>query len=95
MSTYLIVASLLLLIIFLMYTRNKRAKNKVVHIIESNCKGCQRCLKICRRKALDVVNRESGRLVILKYPEKCTACRDCIAMCKFNALELVSRNQPE
>ncbi|MDR0363623.1 MAG: 4Fe-4S binding protein [Bacteroidales bacterium] len=82
------------LIIILSYFRNKRAKNKVIHVIDNNCTGCRRCLKKCRHKALEMVNGEtSNRHVILKHPEKCTACKDCIIACKFNALELVDRKQ--
>jgi NAD-dependent dihydropyrimidine dehydrogenase PreA subunit len=40
---------------------------------------------------LEVTDGETGRLAVVKHPEKCTACRDCILVCKFNALELVSR----
>lgn len=93
MTTYIILASLLLLIIILIYFRNKRAKNKVVQVIDGNCIGCLRCLKRCRHKALDIDNRETGWLVVLKYPEKCTACRDCIIVCKSHALELVNRKE--
>ena len=74
------------------YFRNKRAKKKVVHVIDSHCTGCQRCLKKCRHQALDMINDDENRKhIVLKYPEKCTACRDCIIVCKFNALELVNR----
>ena len=91
MNIYLIIASSLLLIIVLSYFRNKRAKSKIVHVIDNNCTGCQRCLKKCRHKALEIISDETSRRVVLKHPEKCTACRDCIITCKFNALELVSR----
>jgi ferredoxin len=91
MTTYTIIASLLLLITVLYYFRNKRAKSKVIRVINDNCTGCQRCLKACHHKALEVVNGESGQRVVLKHPEKCTACRDCIMVCKFNALELANR----
>ena len=93
MNTFLIIASVLLLIIILAHFRNKRAKNKVVRIIDENCTGCQRCLKRCRYKALEIVNNGKERHIVLKHPEKCTACRDCILICKFNALELVDREQ--
>ena len=92
MTTYLILAGLLLLVILLICNRSKRAKNKVIHIIDDNCTGCQRCLKKCRHKALGIISNEVGLLAVLKYPEKCTACGDCTAVCKFNALELVCRN---
>ena len=92
MTAYIVIASLLLLIIVLSCLRSRRAKSKVIRVISDSCTGCQRCLKACRHKALEVVNSEIGRRVVLKRPEKCTACRDCIIACKFNALELVSRN---
>jgi len=91
MTAYTIIASLLLLTTVLSYVRSKRAKSKVIRVIGGSCTGCQRCLKACRRKALEVVSSESGRCVALKHPEKCTACKDCIMVCKFKALELVSR----
>ena len=93
MNTYIIITSSLLLIIVLSYFRNKRAKSKIVRVIDDKCTGCQRCLKTCRHKALDITDNGTGRCVVLKHPEKCTACRDCIIVCKFNALELVSRKQ--
>ena len=92
MTTYIIAGSVLLLIIVLSYFRNKRAKSKIIHVIDNNCTGCQRCVKACRHKALEIIKDETGRRVVLKHPDKCTACRDCIVVCKFNALELIGRN---
>jgi NAD-dependent dihydropyrimidine dehydrogenase PreA subunit len=48
-------------------------------------------LKKCRHKALEIVNNDGEKRVVLMHPDKCTACRDCIIVCKFNALELVNR----
>ena len=96
MNTYIITISIVSLVVVLIYFRNKRAKTKVVRIVDENCTGCQRCLKKCRHKALEMVTDETGRRVVtLKYPDKCTACRDCIIVCKFNALELVDRKLKE
>lgn len=94
MTTYIIIASVLLLFFTLGYFRHKRARSKVVHVVDENCTRCQRCVKKCRRKALEVVNTEAGRRIVLN-PNKCTACGDCLAVCKFNALEIVSRGQVE
>jgi NAD-dependent dihydropyrimidine dehydrogenase PreA subunit len=91
MTKYIIIAVSLLLIIVLGYFRNKRAKSKIISVINENCTGCQRCMKRCRHKALEMTNGDNGKYVVLKYPEKCTACRDCILVCKSNALELVNR----
>lgn len=92
MNIYIVLSCLLLLFV-LGYLRSKRAKNKVAHVIEESCTGCQRCLKKCRHKALETVDNEKGKYIIIKYPAKCTACGDCIAACKFNALELVDRKE--
>ena len=91
MTTYIVIGSILALFMILSYFRNKLTKSKVINIIEESCTGCQLCIKKCRHKALEIVNGENGRHVVLKYPEKCTACKDCIAPCKFNALELIDR----
>lgn len=92
MTTYIIIASIVLLFTILGYFRNKRAKSKIIHVIDECCTSCQRCVKRCRHKALEIENTETGKHIVLKHPEKCTACRDCILVCKFNALELVDRN---
>ncbi|MDR0748385.1 MAG: 4Fe-4S binding protein [Tannerellaceae bacterium] len=91
MTNYIIIASSLSLILVLCYFRNKRAKRKVIRVIDDNCTGCRRCIKRCRHKVLEITGGEESHLVAVKYPEKCTACRDCILVCKFNALELVRR----
>ena len=90
MNAFLVLASLLLLYILGQWHRSKRAKKKVLCIVDNNCTGCRRCIKRCQRKALEMVN-ESGLHVTLKYSEKCTACGDCVAGCKFKALKLVNR----
>ena len=92
MNTFIIVLSILILLYIVgIISKKKRAKAKVISIIEDNCTGCQRCIKKCRRKALEVLNDDNGRHVVLKYPERCTACRDCVIACKFNAMKLVDR----
>ncbi|MDR1403735.1 MAG: ferredoxin family protein [Tannerellaceae bacterium] len=92
MTTCIILTCVALLVILLSYFRNKRAKNKVIHIIADRCTGCRRCVKTCRRKALEPAKDKESLHPVLKYPEKCTACKDCILVCKFHALELVNRN---
>ncbi|MDR0429535.1 MAG: 4Fe-4S binding protein [Tannerellaceae bacterium] len=91
MTTYIITSGVVLLIITLSYFRNKRAKSKIIHVIENNCIGCRRCVKKCRHKALEMATGEVNKLVTLKYPDRCTACKDCIIVCKCGALELVDR----
>ena len=95
MNTVLILTSLFLLIVLSSLYRSKRAKNKVVRVIDGNCTGCRRCMKRCRHKALDIVKDETSVRIVVKYPGKCNACGNCVAACKFNALELVSRKQLE
>jgi ferredoxin len=91
MTTYIIIASSLSLIIVLSYFRNKRAKSNVICVIDDKCTGCGRCVKICRHKALGMTEGETGRCAVVKDPGKCTACKDCMVVCKFDALALVAR----
>ena len=94
MAIYIIISVLLVLIFVGIYFRNKRAKKKVIRVIDNNCTGCQRCLKKCRYKALEMGTREIGQHVVLN-PDRCTACGDCLTVCKFNALELINRKLAE
>lgn len=92
MNTFIIIlVALALLYSIGIISRNRRAKNKIVNVIEENCTGCQNCIKKCRHKALEITNDENGRYVVLKFPEKCTACQNCIKTCKFKALKLTNR----
>ena len=85
-----IIIAVILLISFKLYDRHKK-KNKVICVVESNCTGCQRCVKRCIRHALEMITNENGTRAAVKYPDKCTACGDCLAKCKFNALKLIER----
>ncbi|KAA6340182.1 Electron transport complex subunit RsxB [termite gut metagenome] len=80
-----------LLISSKLHSRKKR-RNKVIHVVESNCTGCQRCVKRCSRHVLEIISNEKGTRVVVKNPDRCTACGDCIGKCKFKALEIVERN---
>lgn len=91
MTTYIIIGSVLLLIIILHFFRHKQAKSKVASVIRDNCTGCSRCIKKCRRKALEI-NTSNGKKYATINADLCTACGDCIKSCNFNALELVSRH---
>ncbi|MDR1554335.1 MAG: 4Fe-4S binding protein [Prevotellaceae bacterium] len=59
--------------------------------MESNCVGCNHCVKRCRCHVLEMVEDETGKHAAVKYLDKCTACGDCIGKCKFNALKLIKR----
>ncbi|MDR0420555.1 MAG: hypothetical protein LBH30_03780 [Prevotellaceae bacterium] len=72
--------------------RNRKNRNKVICVVKSNCSGCGRCIKRCRRRILEMVKDETGIHAAVKYPKKCTACGDCLIKCKFNALKIIKRN---
>lgn len=92
-TLYIILASLILFFILGHARRRKRARNKVVHVVDDHCTGCRSCVKKCHRKVLDMVNDSTGAHVVVEHPERCAACGDCVTVCKFNALELTSRKQ--
>ncbi|MDR1348339.1 MAG: 4Fe-4S binding protein [Prevotellaceae bacterium] len=62
----------------------------MIRVIEDNCKGCGKCLSICRRNVLEAVKDEKGTHIAVKNPDNCTACSNCVKACKFKALELYS-----
>jgi NAD-dependent dihydropyrimidine dehydrogenase PreA subunit len=88
---YITVGSVVLLWLVGGIHRHIKGKNKLIHVVESNCTGCQRCIKRCPHKVLEALKEEGKVRVVVKNPDKCTACGDCIRVCKFNALELVSK----
>ncbi len=90
---YIVLASLFLFFILGHVTRCKRARNKVIHIVDDNCARCRCCLKKCHRGVLEMVADGEGGHITVKSPERCTACGDCVAACKFNALELIDRKR--
>ncbi|MDR1882381.1 MAG: 4Fe-4S binding protein [Prevotella sp.] len=90
-TLYIVSASLLLLWILGALHRNRRAKNRIIRVVEENCTGCGLCVKRCSRRVLEITVDENGKHAVLKKTDKCTACGDCIPKCKFNALEMAER----
>jgi|GEM_PF-1091651 NADH dehydrogenase/NADH:ubiquinone oxidoreductase 75 kD subunit (chain G) len=71
-----------------------RAKNKIVHLDESKCVHCRRCVGKCRQQVLGAVNDGGKISVVVEQPHLCSACGNCVTACKYNALSIVSRKQP-
>ena len=80
-----------ILLISIKWYDSRKKRHKVICVVESNCTGCQRCVKRCTHHALEMVKNETGTHATVKYHDKCTACGDCIVKCKFNALKLIER----
>ena len=85
-----VVIAVILLISVRWYDGQKK-KNKVICVVETNCTGCQRCVKRCSRHVLEIVKNETGTCATVKDSDKCTACGDCLSKCKFSALKLIER----
>jgi Na+-translocating ferredoxin:NAD+ oxidoreductase RNF subunit RnfB len=86
-TVYIVLGILGVLLIF--GKLHRQQERKVIHVVESNCTGCQRCVKRCSHRALAMA--EDGRHVMVNNPHTCTGCGDCLSKCKFFALELVKR----
>jgi NAD-dependent dihydropyrimidine dehydrogenase PreA subunit len=91
---YIILGIVLLLWILGGIYRHIKGKNKLIYVVESNCTGCQRCIKRCHHKVLKAFKEEGKVHIVVKNPDKCSACGDCIGVCKFKALKLVSKTTP-
>jgi uncharacterized Fe-S center protein len=60
------------------------------HVIEDNCRGCQRCAKECGSDAIVYLDKEvDGKKVKKAYidPKICKGCGRCIGACAFDAIE--------
>ncbi len=60
------------------------------HVIEDNCRGCQRCATECGSDAITYLEKEiDGKKVKKAYidPEICKGCGRCIGACAFDAIE--------
>ncbi|MDR1198232.1 MAG: 4Fe-4S binding protein [Prevotellaceae bacterium] len=96
MLYYCIIGAVIALWLTGIVCRHIRGRRKMIRVIEDNCTGCTKCLKICRRNVLEAVKDENGTHIAVKNPYNCTACSNCVKACKFKALELYSlRNRKD
>jgi NAD-dependent dihydropyrimidine dehydrogenase PreA subunit len=94
MNTVYIVVGIVFLVWFVGgLIRRSHHKNRVIHVVESNCTGCGSCVKRCNHHVFAIMNGETGKHVVARNFNKCTGCGDCIGKCKFNALKLVEKNK--
>ena len=54
----------------------------VPEFILDNCVGCGLCVKTCRQKALEVVDKK-----VVYHEELCVNCGGCVRACRTNAVE--------
>ncbi|XMB85820.1 [Fe-Fe] hydrogenase large subunit C-terminal domain-containing protein [Mycoplasmatota bacterium WC44] len=52
---------------------------------EANCQNCYKCIRTCKVKAIQLVNRQA-RIV----PELCVGCGECLEICPQNAKQVKS-----
>ena len=71
------------------HIRNRRCpagvcKDLIAYTINSNCTGCQVCLKHCPSEAITGAKKEQHAV----DTEKCIKCGVCKSVCKFDAVEI-------
>ncbi|MDR3198076.1 MAG: 4Fe-4S dicluster domain-containing protein [Planctomycetaceae bacterium] len=71
--------------------RHVRRRGKIIHVIDDNCTGCKRCLKMCRRNVLASASEENSSHIVVKNHLRCSSCGDCVGACKFKALKLIEK----
>ena len=55
-------------------------------IDQDKCDGCQRCMQICRFRAITVIGD-----TVLTFPELCHSCGGCMAVCPQGAIRETGR----
>lgn len=58
-------------------------------VIDKNkCVKCGYCAQICPLDVIKVIEKESFKDVIVKYPDECWHCRACEKDCKAGAIRM-------
>ncbi|MDR2131686.1 MAG: 4Fe-4S binding protein [Odoribacteraceae bacterium] len=63
----------------------------VAVVDETKCTGCRRCIRRCRRRAIEPTDSERNVKALVRYPDRCSGCGDCVKSCKFDAMQLVDK----
>ena len=56
-------------------------EKKTFTVVAEKCKGCRKCVKACKQKAITVENH-----VATINQQLCKGCGDCLSLCKHNAI---------
>lgn len=73
----------------------------LVHINESNCTGCKKCVSVCPRTLMRIdpesrvvyikcMNHDKGAVAGKLCNHACIACRKCVKECPFEAIEIIN-----
>ena len=65
------------------YLLTDEKKPKKYPVILNNCTACKDCVKICPKKAIQIINNKAN----VDF-EKCIKCYCCHEMCTYNAIKL-------
>jgi heterodisulfide reductase subunit A-like polyferredoxin len=66
-----------------------QTENKEVAYIDSDkCNGCERCVKMCRYRVLEMVIAEGEKRAIANRTDRCCGCGRCIVICPQRAIGL-------
>lgn len=52
------------------------------------CKGCGRCVSVCRDRLISLESGEGRKIAVMKERRRCDLCGRCIAECLFGAISL-------
>lgn len=67
----------------------KVVRETVTSMIDKNlCRGCSRCVEVCRHGAIDLVTAEDGLRRAEVIPVQCTGCGVCVSVCPSGAATL-------
>ncbi|MDY6915100.1 MAG: 4Fe-4S binding protein, partial [Candidatus Cloacimonadota bacterium] len=62
--------------------KQKKKYFHAIKIVEENCTGCTKCVRVCPTEALRVRN---GKVQL--DSSRCVDCGKCVRACRFNAIQ--------
>jgi heterodisulfide reductase subunit A len=62
------------------------AEGAIAVVNEDKCSGCKMCSSVCEFNAIEMIEKEDGKVVSQVIPEVCKGCGVCVATCPSAAI---------
>jgi NAD-dependent dihydropyrimidine dehydrogenase PreA subunit len=70
----------------------KHNASRYVFIVREKCRGCWKCLDVCRQGVIGRINLLFHKHALIVSPDLCRGCCLCVKVCSFQAIVSISCN---